>query len=64
MAESNLFFDAATNSMTAQMMTAWTMMGNDGKDDDDTTMMVRMMTRREDEVEEEARGRGGSEPLF
>jgi len=32
--------------------------------DDGATIMARMMTRIEEEVEEEARGGGGSEPLF
>ena len=62
--EANPFFDATTNSMTARMMTARTIVDIDGKDDDGTTIMARMMTRREEEVEEEARGGGGSEPLF
>ena len=91
MVEANSFFDATTNSMTAQtmmnddgqnddgatmtlrmtartmaaqMMMARTMMDVDGKDADGTTIMARMMTRREEEVEEEARGAGGSKPLF
>ena len=45
MVEANPFFDATTNSMTAWMMMARTMMDNDGKDDDGAMMTLRMTTR-------------------
>ena len=45
MVEANPFFDATTNSMTAWMMTARTMMDDDGKNDDGAMLMLRMMAR-------------------
>ena len=45
MVEANPFFDATTNSMMAQMITARTMMNDDGQGDDGAKITLRMTAR-------------------